>query len=310
MHRARQSELLLTQLRDIGSKHLRTVVALAVVAAGYFLQDSSLTIFYHSVRSWLGILPAATPHTLVCSAYNLLVSIRLIWWIAITALVAVIDAPGIAAVLHYDKRQATNFLKGLAIGLAVMAATVLTIVAVGDAQLLRSAGSATVHLAYGAAWLVGEILGSAGEELLFRGLILVLTARLFGIRTAMVVSALAFSLAHGANPGASYIWMVRLGAAGLLLAYSVFRSGSLWWAIGYHAGWNFASAPLFGAAGSGYIDQGHIFTFLPSGSNLITGGAVGPEGSVFAFVAVVIATVLFLFTTLPNEVNSLKAPSH
>lgn len=291
------------------SRHLRTVIALAVVVAGYFLQDSSLTVLYHSARTWLGILPAATPHTLVCSAFNLLVAIRLIWWIAITALVAVIDPPGIAAVLHYDKRQATNLLKGLAIGLAVMAAAILTIVAVGDAQLSPSPGSVTVHAAYGAGWLIGETLGAAGEELLFRGLILVLTARLFGIRAAIIVSALAFSLAHGANPGASYIWMVRLGAAGLLLAYSVLRSGSLWWAIGYHAGWNFASAPLFGAAGSGYIDQGHIFTFLPTGSNLITGGAVGPEGSVFAFVAVVIATILLLTTTPPNEVKSLKAPS-
>ena len=269
-----------------------------------------LTTFYHSARTWLGILPAATPNTLVCASYNLLVSIRLIWWIAVTALVAVIDRPGIAGVVHCNKRQAINFLKGLAIGLVVMAATVLTIVAVGAAQLHSATGSVPVHFAYGVAWLTGEIIGAAGEELLFRGLILVLTSRLVGIRTAMVVSALAFSLVHGANPGASYIWMIRLGAAGLLLAYSVIRSGSLWWAIGYHAGWNFSSAPLFGAAGSGYIDQGHLITFLPTGSDVITGGAVGPEGSAIAFVAVVIATGLLFLTIRSNELSSLKVPAH
>ena len=184
-------------------------------------------------------------------------------------------SPGITPVLRHHQRQVIYLLKGLAIGFSVMVATVLMIVAVGDAQLRLSPGSASIHAAYGIAWLLAEIVGAAGEEVLFRGLILVLASRLLGMRMAIVISALAFSLAHGANPGASYIWMVRLAAAGMLLGYSVFRSGTLWWGIGYHAGWNFASAPLFGAVGSGYLDQGHIFAFLPSENALVTGGPVG-----------------------------------
>jgi CAAX protease family protein len=175
------------------------------------------------------------------------------------------------------------------------------ILTVGDAQLRLSPGTASIHAAYGIAWLLGEIIGAAGEEVLFRGLILVLASRLFGVRIAIVISALAFSLAHGANPGTRYIWMVRLAAAGMLLAYSVVRSGTLWWGIGYHAGWNFASAPLFGAVGSGYLDQGHIFSFLPSGNPLVTGGPVGPEGSAFAFLAVVIGFGFLILTVHPNE---------
>jgi membrane protease YdiL (CAAX protease family) len=179
-----------------------------------------------------------------------------------------------------------------------MAATVLTIVFVGDAQIHSSPGTAAVHTVYGVAWFLAEILGAAGEEILYRGLLLILVMRLFGMRMAMVVSALAFMAGHGANPGASVVWMVRLALAGLLLAYSIFRSGTVWWATGYHAGWNFASAPLFGAVGSGYFDRGSIFTFLSSGSALITGGPVGPEGSVFAFLAVVIGFG-FLVLTVP-----------
>ena len=100
--------------------------------------------------------------------------------------------------------------------------------------------------------------------------------------------------------------MVRLFGAGLLLAYSVLRSGSIWWAIGYHAGWNWASAPLFGAAGSGYSDQGHIFTFLPTGPAIITGGSVGPEGSALAFIAVIVATAVLLLTIKPKQPNPLQ----
>jgi membrane protease YdiL (CAAX protease family) len=222
--------------------------------------------------------------------------IRLTWWLAIAAVAAFIDPPSIAPILRPERRQVTYFLNGLAIGFAVMAATILTIVLVGDAQIHSSPSTPLTHTVYGVAWLLAEILGAAGEEVLYRGVLLILVTRLFGMRAGMAISALAFMAGHGANPGASTLWMVRLAAAGLLLAYSVFRSGSLWWATGYHAGWNFASAPLFGAVGSGYRDQGSIFNFLPSGNDLITGGPVGPEGSVFAFLAVFIGIGLLLLS--------------
>ena len=253
---------------------VRTIIAMGVVVAAYFLEDTILTTPYYQTRAWLGI-SSSPPNTLLCAAYSILVSFRLLWWLIIAGSVAFIDPPGITPVLRHHQRQVIYLLKGLAIGFSVMVATVLMIVAVGDAQLRLSPGSASIHAAYGIAWLLAEIVGAAGEEVLFRGLVLVLASRLLGIRMAIVISALAFSLAHGANPGASYIWMVRLAAAGMLLGYSVFRSGTLWWGIGYHAGWNFASAPLFGAVGSGYLDQGHIFAFLPSGNALVTGGPVG-----------------------------------
>ena len=271
LHHSRESTILIP-MNVFGSRvrksQLRAVIAIVVVAAAFLLQVTLVTSAYQLVRRWLGISPPP-PKTLLCSAYSLLMSFRLIWW--------------------------------LAIGFAVMAAAVLMMVAVGDAQLHSSLGSAPLRVAYGAAWLLAEILGAAAEEILYRGLILVLITRLCGKRTAIVTSAFAFALGHGANPGASYVWMVRLAVAGLLLAYSVFRSGTVWWGTGYHAGWNFSSAPLFGAVGSGYLDQGSIFTFLPSGSALITGGPVGPEGSAFAFLAVVIGIGFIVLTVPPNE---------
>ncbi len=279
--------------------HVRTLIAVMVVAAGYFFQDQILTAPYHHARTWLGISPPP-PHTLVCSAFSILVSFRLIWWLAIARIVAFVDPPGIAPLLRYRRRALSYLLKGMAIGFAVMSLTILTIVAVGAAHLCSSPGSAIIHIAHGTGWLLAETIGAAEEEVLFRGLLLVLVNRLLGERATIVITALAFSLAHGANPSASSIWMVRLAAAGALLAYSVFRSGTVWWGIGYHAGWNFASAPFFGAVGSGYRNEGHILSLLPSGSAVITGGTVGPEGSIFAFLAVVIGVGL-LVLTVPQD---------
>jgi len=280
------------------------MIAIGVVVAAMVFQDTILTSAYQHMRTWLGIA-TPPPNTLVCSAYSLLMIFRLTWWLAVAALVALVDPPGITRFLRPDQHQAIYFLKGLAIGSAVMAATVLTIVFVGDAQIHSSQGTAAVRTAYGVAWFLAEILGAAGEEVLYRGLLLILVMRLFGTRTAIVISALAFMAGHGANPGASAVWMFRLALAGLLLAYSVFRSGTIWWATGYHAGWNFASAPLFGAVGSGYFDRGSVFTFFPSGNVLITGGSVGPEGSVLAFLAVVMGFG-FLVLTVPARDTVVK----
>lgn len=106
-----------------------------------------------------------------------------------------------------------------------------------------------------------------------------------------------FSVLHLGNPGANLVWLLRLFVQGVLLAYAVYRTGSVWWSIGYHTGWNWASAPLFGAAGSGFLDQGHLLDFKPIGSAWITGGTVGPEGSVYAFLAVLCAFGLLITVT-------------
>ncbi len=182
-----------------------------------------------------------------------------------------------------------------------MVVAILAIVACGAAKVSYSAqsgGSAALH---GLGWFAVDLLGAAGEELFGRGSVLLVAAAFLGWRGALIVSGALFLLIHLDNPGASPVWLLRLFFQGVLLAYDVFRTGSLWWPVGYHTGWNWASAPLFGAAGSGYLDKGHIFDFVPIGPSLVTGGAVGPEGSIFAFAAVLGAAVLLVLTTSRDD---------
>ena len=277
------------------------LVAIAVVAVAYFLQDDFVRICLMLLKHFVSFAKAPAPNVLTNSGYLRVVFCRLIWWVLIGWLVFRIDPESLAQTITLRPHATREFLGGLAIGVLAMAAIILTTVVVGDAHLTQAPGSSWEHVVFGARWLIAEIVGAAGEELLYRGLIFLLAARLIGAPGAAAVSALIFVVDHGGNPGASAIWMVRLFAAGLLLAYSVVRTKALWWAIGYHAGWNFGSAPTFGAAGSGYINQGHILTYIPVGSRLMTGGNVGPEGSILAFVAVLIATCALIITVPPAE---------
>ena len=186
---------------------------------------------------------------------------------------------------------------GLATGLFVMIAAILAILASGDATVGAARHSPAAALLNGTGWLLFDFIGATGEELYGRVALLLVAERLVGWRGAIVVSGLMFSVLHLGNPGASWIWLGRLFVQGMLLAYAVYRTGSVWWSAGYHTGWNWASAPLFGAAGSGYLDRGHLLDFTPTGPAWITGSSVGPEGSVFAFVAVGVACCLLVTTT-------------
>lgn len=186
---------------------------------------------------------------------------------------------------------------GAAAGVVVMVGAILAIIVTGAASATISPqfpGPAVLH---GAGWLFFDYVGALGEELYGRVAVLMVAAGLFGWRGAAIVSGLMFSVFHLGNPGADWVWLARLFLQGVLLAYAVYRTGSVWWSVGYHAGWNWASAPLFGAAGSGYLDQGHLFDFTPTGPHWLTGGTVGPEGSVFAFVAMLGALGLLIAST-------------
>lgn len=288
-----------SRLRLLSTK-VRAGTALALVVIAYVIQPFLLRPTYHWLRVHLGLPQSPANNVLYCTPYILLVSLRLAWWAACAALVIQIDRDAIAGLLSRNRRSIVLFMGGLFIGLLVMTGTILAIAAVGKTGVAEAHAPVGYHLRYGAGWMLGEIILASSEELLFRGLIFALVARMVDTRVALVVSALAFVYVHVGNPGATGFWLARLAAAGLLLCYSVIRSRSLWWAIGYHAGWNWASAPLFGVAGSGYMNEGHIFSFTPGGAPWVTGGAVGPEGSVFAFVAVFAATAL-LVRTVPRH---------
>lgn len=245
-------------------------------------------------------LPVSAYGELKLSPYALLMAVRLVLELLVVAAVCGILGCRMFGFPLVGPEIGKLTAIGLAIGLAVMVCAILAIIATGNANVAVSTQSPLSALLHGGGWLIFDFIGATGEELFGRVAVLLVAERFVGWRGAIIVSGLMFSVLHLGNPGASWIWLARLFFQGALLAYAVYRTGSVWWSVGYHTGWNWASAPLFGAAGSGYLDEGHLLDFTPTGSSMITGGAVGPEGSIFAFVAVLCAFVL-LVTTTPDR---------
>jgi len=136
---------------------------------------------------------------------------------------------------------------------------------------------------------------AVAEEIIFRGIIFRMIWQRWGVAIALAVSALMFGFIHYLNPSSS-IWTSLAIAleAGLLLGAAYVWSDDLWLPIGIHWGWNFIEGPVLGLPVSGALPGYSILTLEVSGSELITGGAFGPEGSLTAVVTGLAITAFFL----------------
>jgi membrane protease YdiL (CAAX protease family) len=119
------------------------------------------------------------------------------------------------------------------------------------------------------------------EESLLRGYLQQTLTRGLGFWWAALLLSIAFAGIHKTNPGESPIGLLSAVGAGMLFSMGLRYTGSLWWVVGLHTGWDWAQSYLYGVADSGLTTQGHLFATHPVGDPLWSGGLTGPEGSIF-----------------------------
>jgi CAAX protease family protein len=118
-----------------------------------------------------------------------------------------------------------------------------------------------------------------------------LRAQSAGFWQAAWVTSTLFGYWHTGNHGESQIGIFAAAAIGLVFCVSVRLTGSAWWAIGCHMAWDWAETYFYGTADSGNVTQSHLFFAQPAGNPLMSGGSVGPEGSVVALVIILLLLV-------------------
>jgi membrane protease YdiL (CAAX protease family) len=186
-------------------------------------------------------------------------------------------------------RKVPQLAAGFAAGLALLTLLIALLAATGYGVFSASPLAAIQKLRYGAEWLIVCLLIGLTEELTFRGYLLQAMARRHFLPAALITSVM-FGAAHGHNPGETFIGLVDAGAAGLLLCVGIYFTKSLYWSIGLHAAWDFSENYLFGTSDSGSECYGTLINFAPHGNIWLSGGATGPEGSVFAVALIALAT--------------------
>jgi membrane protease YdiL (CAAX protease family) len=212
------------------------------------------------------------------------------------------------------RRAPPNFLAGLAWGVVCLSLVVLTLWGTGnlvfDSRLLFGVSA----IRDGAIWLLGFLIVALLEEYFTHGYVLFTLARgiaglyswllktpsprskLFGFWTAALLLSLGFGLSHRTNPGESPIGLLSAGLGSLVFCLSLWRTGSLWWAIGFHATWDWAQSFLYGVADSGVMVQHHLLATHPAGKILWSGGTTGPEASIVVLPLLFLLCVIIVFT--------------
>ena len=132
---------------------------------------------------------------------------------------------------------------------------------------------------YALAWGLVFLLVGVVEESLLRGYLQHTLTRGMGFWWAALLLSAAFGLGHLGNEGESRLGLLEVGAAGLYFCLSLWYTRSLWWAIGFHAGWDWGQSYFYGTPDSGLVMKQHLLTSHAFGNPLWSGGTVGPEGS-------------------------------
>lgn len=149
---------------------------------------------------------------------------------------------------------------------------------------------------WGFLWLIAGILIALPEEFLFRGYVQHTLAEGIGFWPAAIILSLLFAGVHKTNPGENWIGVINIFFTGLLWAFTLRRTGSLWLAVGWHAAFDFGESFLYSVPDSGGVFEGHLSkATIGHGREWLTGGNVGPEASVFAFVTLGLGAILIHF---------------
>jgi len=154
----------------------------------------------------------------------------------------------------------------------------------------------------GLLWFVANILVGIGEEYTFRGYALQSLWRGVGFWPAPLITTAIFAGDHLEKPGENAMDIGMIFVLGLILALSVRQTGSLWWAVGWHAAFDLGQLFLIGTRNGGQTPVGHLFEVSFPGAAWLNGGDLGTEASVFMMPAA-IATFIYVIWFLRGRRN-------
>jgi hypothetical protein len=141
-------------------------------------------------------------------------------------------------------------------------------------------------------YVVVFLLVALTEEFSARGYALYTLTAIAGFWPAAILTAIVFGYTHIGNSGEDWIGLANVGLFGLLACLLLRRTGDLWMPIGLHMSWDWSETFFYGVANSGKTYPGQLMNSSPFGPAWLSGGGVGPEGSVLCTLLMVLCWIL------------------
>ena len=222
--------------------------------------------------------------------------VRVITTFAAAAIMGILEARPFGGYgLPHAAAFGARFWQGAAWGIAMIAVIIFLIGAFGGFSFGDLALRGSVLWGYAVLWAVVFLFVGFFEEFLFRGYAQFTLTTGIGFWPAAIALSGGFGAVHLFNRGEDKIGALSVFVIGMFFCLTLRRTGTLWFAVGLHTAFDWGETFLFSVPDSGLVAPGHMLNSSLQGPAWLTGGTVGPEGSVMAFAVVGIAAAVFVF---------------
>jgi len=191
----------------------------------------------------------------------------------------------------------TLFGKGLVWGAVPSALILIPIYLAGGCEFHGLALHGKEFLFSAVGWGAAMLALGFVEEFLFRGYALKTLGESVGFWPAAIFLSSIFGLVHLLfKPHEDWIDPISVALYGVFWCLTLRRTGSLWFAVGFHAASDYADMILFAEPNSGNDGKppvGHLLDVRFHGPDWLTGGPRGTEASLLVFV--VLAGLFYFF---------------
>jgi CAAX protease family protein len=136
------------------------------------------------------------------------------------------------------------------------------------------------------------VLVALREEFRSRGYGLYTLSAGIGFWPAAILWSAFFGYSHHGNSGEAWIGLFNAGLFGLLACFLLRRTGDLWMPIGLHVTFDWGETYFYGVPDSGQVLPGHLLNSHSAGPAWLSGGTVGPEGSVLCTLMVIVVWLI------------------
>ena len=259
------------------SQNIRIVWSILIFLVIFIFLDWVSSILLNRI-DWLSIKRPVQPSVALCREFSALLVVLCSTW-----LMSLIEHRNMASFGYRDNTKIIGVLTGALLGFLSLSVLIGVMWKFGfliiDGFSLYGADILTYALVWGIIFLMIGFI----EESIFRGYLQHTLARGVGFWPAALIVSGGFILWHVSNKGESTLGLLTTGAGSLAFSLSLYYTKSLWWAIGFHTGWDWGQSFFYGTPDSGIVTKEHLLKTHPAGSTLWSGGIVGPEGSAFLF---------------------------
>src|SRR5271156_4548064 len=178
------------------------------------------------------------------------------------ALFALVVATGVMALIEkrtyadyylpMNQFLGKRFWQGVPYGFAMLSLLLVLIAAFHGFSLAGMALPGADALKFGALYGIAFLMVGLFEEGCFRGYMQVTLGPGIGVWLAAVLLSIFFGAIHLSNLGEAWFGAAMAGSFGILAAFSLQRTGNIWFPIGMHAAWDWAETYFYGVPDSGF----------------------------------------------------------